>query len=173
VNTANYQRFGITVAATGSDSSGTGPSDHYIIADCDVSGYQNYPASSGTGAYVGYGINDRGNGFHKRVSGNIGYNPIVIPFTPFYIQQNGSSTYTQYNFAITPSTPVSPALYPNPFGIDATLLISGGSFTLIAVQGPAGGYLTLPTSTTMVRIPASSYVNLTFTGTPTFTWIIE
>ncbi|WP_246560513.1 glycoside hydrolase family 55 protein [Kitasatospora kifunensis] len=86
-----------------------------------------------------------GGGYPKVARGNAGYNP-VGPLTP-------------------PSIPSSGTVFSSPFGVDATVHVSGGTVSAIAIGGTATG-LTAGT----FRVPVTQSITLTYSAAPTWTW---
>lgn len=82
-----------------------------------------------------------------RVSDNFGYNPV--------------------GHVTSPTFPVSGTFYTNNFGSSAMVYFSGGTITGISVGGTNVG------TPTTVRVPANQTVSITYTGTPTWTWILD
>jgi hypothetical protein len=79
------------------------------------------------------------------VRGNVGWNP-VGPLT-------------------APGVPSSGTPLANPFALDCSVYVTGGTITAISVGGTATGV-----TSGLVRVPASQSVTLTYTGSPSWTW---
>lgn len=86
-----------------------------------------------------------------RVFGNPGYNP-VGPLT------GGSA----------PTVPLTTVPFTNNFGVDATVTITGGAVTVIAIGGTATGL----TSGT-VRVPSGQTIAITYTMVPSWVWFLD
>lgn len=66
-----------------------------------------------------------------------------------------------------PAVPTSGTALVNPYGIDATVYLAGGTISAVAVGGIATGITATPAT---VRVPAGQSITLTYTVAPTWTW---
>lgn len=69
-----------------------------------------------------------------------------------------------------PTMPANGVFITNPFGVDATVFITGGTVTQIAVGG--SGKNTGVTSGT-VRVPANQSIGIGYSSAPTWTWFLD
>jgi len=95
-------------------------------------------------------LNDQGTGVSKRLHDNQGFNPRA--------------------FMGVVTTPATGVALTNPFGTDASVYIVGGTITVIEING-SGGFVTTGVTTGHVRVPAGAQIRLTYTGSPTTTWV--
>lgn len=84
----------------------------------------------------------------NRVANNVGYNPIG-PIT-------------------SPTLPATTVAYTNNYGSDATVYITGGTVTVIAIGGTATGL-----TTGQVRVPSGQTITLTYSVAPTWKWFLD
>lgn len=82
----------------------------------------------------------------NRVYGNVGYNPVGA-------------------FGAQPAVPATTVAATNNFGVDATVHVTGGTVTVVAIGGTATG----ATSGTF-RVPSGQTITLTYTVAPTWEW---
>lgn len=83
----------------------------------------------------------------NRVHGNVGYNPVG---------------------PVTVAVPASGTPQTNNTGVDATVVVAGGTVSAIAVGGTAAG-ITAGT----VRVPSGQTITLTYTIAPTWQWFLD
>jgi hypothetical protein len=86
-----------------------------------------------------------GTGTGHRIHHNKGYNPV------------GSLA--------TPAIPASTVAYTNNFGVDATVFITGGTVTIIAIGGTTTGLVS-----GAFRVPAGQTITITYSLVPSWTW---
>lgn len=82
----------------------------------------------------------------NRVTGNVGYNPVGA-------------------FASQPAVPASTVAQKNSFGVDATVFVTGGTVTVIAIGGTATGV-----TSGSFRVPSGQTITLTYSVAPTWEW---
>lgn len=98
-----------------------------------------------------------------RISGN----PILSGGGGQY--RTGGVTYASPPTNVTaPAVPATTVALTSPFSFNATVHVTGGTVTVIAVNGTATG-LTAGT----FRVPAGGTITLTYTVAPTWTWYLE
>jgi Pectate lyase superfamily protein len=102
-----------------------------------------YLTNNRFGAATAFGSG--GGGFPKLARHNVGYNPV------------GSLT--------PPSIPASGSSLTSPFGVDATVNVTGGTVTAIAIGGTATGL-----TSGSFRLPVGQSIKLTYSVAPTWTW---
>jgi parallel beta-helix repeat protein len=83
--------------------------------------------------------------------------------TTNYFAMNGN--YNPAGVLTAPSVPATTVAQTNTFGVDATVTVSGGTVTVIAVGGTATGL----TSGTF-RVPQGQTITLTYSVAPTWKW---
>jgi len=91
------------------------------------------------------GVISQNAGSTNKIANNIGYNP-VGPLGP-------------------PSVPSSTTAYTNKYGVDATVFVTGGTVTVVAIGGTTTGATSGP-----FRVPAGQTITLTYSSAPTWTW---
>jgi hypothetical protein len=64
-----------------------------------------------------------------------------------------------------PAVPATTVAYTNPYGVDCTVYIAGGTVTQVAVGGTATGLIA-----GTFRVGANQTITLTYTVAPTWTW---
>lgn len=112
------------------------------------------------GAYAGNNIHD--NFLITGSTGTISLNAASTPLVHHNIGYNPVGNKA-------PGVPASTTPYQNQFGTDATVFISGGTVSAIAIGGVATGF----TSGTF-RVPANQTITLTYTGAPTtYKWYLD
>jgi hypothetical protein len=79
------------------------------------------------------------------VRGNIGYNPV--------------------GHVTSPSIPSSTTALVNPFNVDASVMVSGGTVSAIAIGGTSTGL-----TSGQFFIPAGQSITLTYSAAPSWTW---
>jgi pectate lyase-like protein len=82
----------------------------------------------------------------NRVFGNVGYNPVGA-------------------FGAQPAVPASTVPVTNNFGVDATVFVTGGTVSAIAIGGTATGV-----TSGSFRVPSGQTITLTYTVAPTWEW---
>lgn len=93
---------------------------------------------------AGVAFSDAGS-THTRVSGCLGFNPVGVLGPP--------------------AVPATTVAYTNAYDVDATVFITGGSVTVIAIGGTATG-----ATSGSFRVPAGQTITLTYSSAPTWTW---
>lgn len=150
---------------------GTGVSKFSIKnARCGNVSELNLPGQQSVGIYVNAGASDDyqiinnncmsnvtsalvslGTGLNKLISANLGFNPRGY-LTP------------------QPAMPASTVAYTNDIGIDADVYVSGGTVSIIETNFKAAGWVTIGTTSGLVRVPANTAIRITYSSAPTWTW---
>jgi len=95
-----------------------------------------------------------GTGVNKSISGNLGFNPRGY-LTP------------------QPAMPASTVAYTNNIGIDADVYVSGGTVSIIETNFKGAGWVTIGTTSGLVRVPANTAIRITYSSAPTWTWFFN
>lgn len=77
----------------------------------------------------------------------------------------GNHGYNPIGSIAAPAIPATTVAYTNAFGVDATVHVTGGTVTAIAIGGVATGL-----TAGSFRIPAGQTITLTYSVAPTWTW---
>jgi hypothetical protein len=153
---------------------GTGVSKFSIKnARCGNVSALNLPGQQSVGIYVNAGASDDyqiinnncmsnvtsalvslGTGVNKSISGNLGFNPRGY-LTP------------------QPAMPASTVAYTNNIGIDADVYVSGGTVSIIETNFKGAGWVTIGTTSGLVRVPANTAIRITYSSAPTWTWFFN
>ena len=136
------QHFSITGGGFGANTYGEYPIrlDTDGTNPCNFGMIENVDFSASTLAILYSSV-----GSSIRVKSNLGYNP------------TGPQT--------APAVPASGTALTNPFPFDATVYISGGTVSAVAVGGTATGL-----TSGQFFVPAGETITLTYSAAPTWTW---
>ncbi len=113
----------------------SGATDNFAITGNDLRGNVNQAIGNLSGV----------TGTNGKIAQNLGYNPV------------GSLS--------APTVPASGTPLTNPFNVDCTVYVLGGSVSAIAVGGASTGL-----TTGSIRLPAGQAITLTYSSAPTWTW---
>jgi hypothetical protein len=87
------------------------------------------------------------------------------PFSSLPQVIRGNAGYNPVGVLGPPSVPSSTVACPNPYNVDCTVYVTGGTVTVIAVGGSTTGL-----TSGAFRVPAGSSITLTYSVSPTWTW---
>lgn len=97
------------------------------------------------------------------IIGTLATGPIVLNNPASKIHHNGG--YNPIGHVTSPGIPATTVALANPFEVDAMVIVSGGTVTVIAIGGVATGL-----TSGVFRLPAGQTITLTYTVAPTWTW---
>jgi hypothetical protein len=81
-----------------------------------------------------------------------------------------STSYGVTGSLTPPAVPASTVALTNPFPLDMTVFITGGTMTLVSVDGSGIGIATSPI---YLRVRAGGTITITYTVAPSWSWYVE
>lgn len=136
-----------TVTANNMISSGTNGQTRSLVRENQMGSMGSNIIASNTFQVSGTTSNGviEPNGIASQYRGNIGYNPV--------------------GHVTSPSVPTTTTALVNPFNVDCSVFITGGTVTVIAIGGTATGL-----TSGQVFVPAGQSITLTYSAAPSWTW---
>ena len=150
---ANISKFSVSGARIGNPSSIGLPGVQSAAIYVNSGSSNNYQLiGNNCTDSSGSAIVDLGTGLNKKISDNLGFNPVG------YV-----------NIAL----PASLAAYTNNTGTDGTVYVSGGTVTAMEINFKGTGWVSTGLTSGAVSVPANTAIRLTYSVTPTWIWFFN
>lgn len=124
----------------------------------NASGWYAYVTQAGAGTY-----------YRQQAAGQpTGFNvPLTLTATPTTTGANPAGANTTAGFT-QPAVPATTVAYENNLGVDATVYVTGGTVSAIALNGVSTGL-----TSGVFQVPAYQTITLTYSAAPTWLWVGE
>jgi hypothetical protein len=130
----------------------------------DVLDYENGAASLAPQAHI-YDPNNLMYGYVGLTTNNTPFAPIISGAANLEIK----SLQAGIGHVTAPGLPATTVALVNPFWRDAMVVITGGTVTVVAVDGVATGYVA--TGVTVI-VPSGKSITLTYSVAPSWDWVL-